>query len=389
MRYFFVQYCLGTFKTGSGKVWAKLKKFENFQKKIIKITTQNCKKSHCGTLKGHMHLRSGKHLGFQGGFDTASRVPTQSSGVSVTGNLETIAEDVFSDTTSSESWNLSTDMSTEPERSMGQGYSQDMHDQPLSQPNSPITNEHRPFRNPVNQRTLEMEFNMRLKYEGINAYGAQIFRDPLSRYYVKTSEFVTPLQQAPWVEYQEEQCIGEDGARYVLTAEPENVDTIGQPVKLRPAPDNQESFQQREDEPTTSQNPQPGLGFSFPASEMFNNPNTFSFFSDNDKGKGKEDEKELKWVVYDRTDVSRVPQDDIIRLVYRTASGTYYSTINERGVDLQARQILFLERLQDFSAYRMVDLYGNMYATLDWEEVRTLTWRGKSGSSKSKPSSNC
>ena len=119
---------------------------------------------------------------------------------------------------------------------MGQGYSQDMHDQPLSQPNSPITNEHRPFRNPVNQRTLAMEFNMRLKYEGINAYGAQIFRDPLSRYYVKTSEFVTPLQQAPWVEYQEEQCIGEDGARYVLTAEPENVDTIGQPVKLRPAP---------------------------------------------------------------------------------------------------------------------------------------------------------
>ena len=140
-----------------------------------------------------MHLRSGKHLGFQGGFDTTSRVPTQSSGVSITWNLEAIAEDVFSDTTSSESWNLSTDMSTEPERSMGQGYSQDMHDQPLSQPSSPITNEHRPFRNPVDQRTLEMEFNMRLKYEGINAYGAQIFRDPLTRYYVKTSEFVTPL----------------------------------------------------------------------------------------------------------------------------------------------------------------------------------------------------
>ena len=157
-----------------------------------------------------------------------------------------------------------------------------------------------------------MEFNMRLKYEGFNAYGAQLFLDPLSRYYVKTSEFVTPLQQAPWVEYQGELCIGEDGARYVLTAEPKNVDTIGQPVELTPAPGNQEAQQQQEDKPTTSQNPQSGMGFSFPISEMFTNPNTFSFsnYEANDKGKGKEDEKELKWVVYDQTDVSRVPQDE-------------------------------------------------------------------------------
>ena len=53
---------------------------------------------------------------------------------------------------------------------------------------------------------------MRLKYEGFNAYGAQLFTDPLSRYYVKTSEFVTPFQQTPWVEYQGELCIGKDGA---------------------------------------------------------------------------------------------------------------------------------------------------------------------------------
>ena len=191
------------------------------------------------------------------------------------------------DTTSYESWNLSTDMSIEPERSMGQGCSQDMHDQPLSQLNSPITNEHRPFKTPVNQRSLAMEFNMRLKYEGINAYGAQLFIDPLSRCYVKTSEIVTPLQQMPWVEYQGELCIGEDGARYVMTAEPKNVDTIGQPVKLMPAPRNQEAQQQLEDKPTTSKNPQPGLGFPFSIPNMFANPNTatFSNFESNTKGK--------------------------------------------------------------------------------------------------------
>ena len=54
----------------------------------------------------------------------------------------------------------------------------------------------------------------------------------------------------------------------------------------------------------------------------------------------------------------------------------YYSTINERGVDLPTKQILFLERLQDFSAYKMAYLYGKVNTTLDWEEVRTLTWRG-------------
>ena len=190
-----------------------------------------------------MQLRFGKHLGAHGTLDFASRVPTQSSGVSITENLENIAEDVLSDTVLSKSWNLSTDMSTEPERSMGQRYSQDMHDQPLSQPSSPITNEHRPFKTAATQRTLAMEFNMRLKYEGFNAYGAQLFMDPLSRYYVKTSEFVTPLQQVPWVEYQGELCIGKDGARYVLAAELENVDTIGQPVELTPAPGNQEAQQ--------------------------------------------------------------------------------------------------------------------------------------------------
>ena len=44
-------------------------------------------------------------------------------------------------------------------------------------------------------------------------------------------------------------------------------------------------------------------------------------------------------MVYDRTDVSRVPQDDIIRLVYRTASETFYATMNEKRADLPARQI--------------------------------------------------
>ena len=45
-----------------------------------------------------MHLRSGRHLGAYIGSDTASSVPTQGSGASITRNLEVIAEDLSSDT---------------------------------------------------------------------------------------------------------------------------------------------------------------------------------------------------------------------------------------------------------------------------------------------------
>ena len=41
-----------------------------------------------------MHLQFERHLGAYKGFDSALRVPTQGSGVSIVGNLESIAKDV-------------------------------------------------------------------------------------------------------------------------------------------------------------------------------------------------------------------------------------------------------------------------------------------------------
>ena len=61
--------------------------------------------------------------------------------------------------------------------------------------------------------------------------------------------------------------------------------------------------------------------------------------------------------------------------------------MNEKRADLPARQILFLERLQDFSSFRLVDSHENMYTTLDWEDVRTLTWRGQPVIQRANPGS--
>ena len=74
-------------------------------------------------------------------------------------------------------------MSSEQGIGMGQDTSRDMHEQPRS-PNLevPLTSAFA-----ANQPTLGMDYNMRLKYVGINAYGAPIFMDPLSRYLIKAS----------------------------------------------------------------------------------------------------------------------------------------------------------------------------------------------------------
>lgn len=50
-----------------------------------------------------MYLRSEKHIGVQGGPETASSIPTQGSRAFVTGRLESIAEQLSSDTYSESS----------------------------------------------------------------------------------------------------------------------------------------------------------------------------------------------------------------------------------------------------------------------------------------------
>ena len=71
-----------------------------------------------------------------------------------------------------------------------------------------------------------MEYNVKLKYVGINAYGVHVYTDPFSRYLIRTAESLTLVQVDPWVKYLGDLYMGEDDACYVVTMDPENTDKL-------------------------------------------------------------------------------------------------------------------------------------------------------------------
>ena len=76
-----------------------------------------------------------------------------------------------------------------------------------------------------------MAFNMRLVFSKTNAHGAQLYKDPLDRWVVKVEDHPMAFEIAPFVNYQGELYMGQNGQRYVVTKEPENVDKWGHVVK--------------------------------------------------------------------------------------------------------------------------------------------------------------
>ena len=81
--------------------------------------------------------------------------------------------------------------------------------------------------NPFNDHSERMEVRVELKYEAINNYDARIYEDPLGHNVYKLAEHNTPFNERPKVVYQGDSYIGEDGARYVVTWDPFNVDSFG------------------------------------------------------------------------------------------------------------------------------------------------------------------
>ena len=75
--------------------------------------------------------------------------------------------------------------------------------------------------------SYQLEFNIKLKYDYNNAWGAEIYHDPMQRQVYKTTDCQTPFKKAPWVNYQGDMYVGEDGARYKVTDHPDKVDATG------------------------------------------------------------------------------------------------------------------------------------------------------------------
>ena len=72
-----------------------------------------------------------------------------------------------------------------------------------------------------------MAFNVRLAFARTNVHEARLYKDPMNRWVVMIEEHPTAFGLAPWVNYQREIYMGQEGVRYVVTKDPDNVNKWG------------------------------------------------------------------------------------------------------------------------------------------------------------------
>ena len=161
-----------------------------------------------------MNLRSGRQIRATNA-EIASKISTQGSGIrSVVGNLESTLECLTSDTHSESTQFTEANMDNDLEMS------RDMHSNWELKGKTPM--------NPFNELADELEYEIALMFVYTNVYGAEIYKeDPLGHYTFKSAEHRTPFNETPMVNYQGDQYMGTDEARYVVTKYPDLVDALG------------------------------------------------------------------------------------------------------------------------------------------------------------------
>ncbi|KAI5079973.1 hypothetical protein GOP47_0005452 [Adiantum capillus-veneris] len=100
----------------------------------------------------------------------------------------------------------------------------------------------------------------------------------------------------------------------------------------------------------------------------------------NGKRKNKEkldvDISNNHWKILRGIPVSKVPQDDSIKEVYKDAWEAYYATTRLPRLELPLVHKVLIEK-QAGNMIPIGDRWGNEYRTLDCLEVREISWHGK------------
>ena len=73
---------------------------------------------------------------------------------------------------------------------------------------------------------VELDYDGRLRFVMENNHGALIYKDFINIYAVKIEDHVTIFDPAPWVNFQGDKYMGRDGAMYVLTKNPDEMDKL-------------------------------------------------------------------------------------------------------------------------------------------------------------------
>lgn len=74
---------------------------------------------------------------------------------------------------------------------------------------------------------IELPYDTQIRYERENVHGAKIYKDLTDQSVVKVEDHPTAFDPAPWVNFQGDRYMGRDGAMYLIVADPEVVDILG------------------------------------------------------------------------------------------------------------------------------------------------------------------
>ena len=190
--------------------------------------------------------------------------------------------------------------------------------------------------------SYQLEFNIKLKFDYTNAWGAEIYHDPMQRQVYKTADCPTPFEKAPWVNYQGDMYVGEDGARYEVTDHPHKVDATG--YLLTDMNDVEDISLRRgigPNLPTTSRGSK-GPGTSTNPFDIVDTSTNEQVHEELEVTTGFTFETGMKTIVKD-IPVWRIFQDDINKVVYRDDQGYCYATRSASGLRLLVSYTLTME----------------------------------------------
>ena len=296
-----------------------------------------------------MNLRSGRYLGSRQA-DLISRISTHESGTHSVGNLEGILECSSSDTQSDSMSLPESGMEGNPAESF------DMHADRLRKGKM--------SKNPFDEPTDEMDFDVTLSFLNTNAYGAEIYKDPLGRYTFKSAEYRTPFSELPLVNYQGDLYMGMDGARYEVTKHPNQVDALGV-LQTGQAPiAEQEAESYHEQAGTSNELPPPGTQRSQIEQNIEKLIAAWKVCKDN--------ELVSEWKTDRVSKVTKVSQDSPMQEVFRDSAGVYYATTKLPNLQYASHHLLTVESQGEHNS-RIIDREGNQFRALEWNEVRGLT----------------
>ena len=189
-----------------------------------------------------------------------------------------------------------------------------------------------------------MEYNVKLKYVGVNAYGVHVYTDPLSRYLIRTAKSLTHIQANPWVKYLGDFYMGEDDACYVVTTDPENMDKLGNQMPLAQPP---------VQEPASKQE-KPGMSRT-----RFLVPPSFE--------KKMNDKNVLGTVL-----VHKVHLEDPTLILYKDSNHQCYTMLRRVGVEHPTEVTLYIYKSPLNLGSQYYDNAENEYTKVDLPQFRRL-----------------